>query len=207
MFIHQTNHRFEIQVNFGDNFDKKETKESIELWGNVHHGNFCQASSIIQSEFAGISSSDPKLDVHPGQILGAHDVSLEFGLAVGEEVEDSVLLNRESSLDNRHCCCCCIQGRACLHFSVDLEEVSKLDNASGGSTCILHHGLVVDYAGLVERVVHYAGVSVAAQGVVAGGVSVHPIVIQILGGGQGRGEQAEEDQHAACLSVRKRLPM
>lgn len=150
--------------------------------------------SIIQSEFAGISRSDPKLDVHPGQILGAHDVSLEFGLAVGEEVEDSVLLNRESSLDNRHCCCCCIQGRACLHFSVDLEEVSKLDNASGGSTCILHHGLVVDYAGLVERVVHYAGVSVAAQGVVAGGVSVHPIVIQILGGGQGRGEQTEEDQ-------------
>merc|ERR1711953_562617 len=161
MFIHQTNHRFEIQVNFGDNFDKKETKESIELWGNVHHGNFCQASSIIQSEFAGISRSDPKLDVHPGQILGAHDVSLEFGLAVGEEVEDPVLLNRESSLDNRQgrCCppCyCCHQGLALLHFSVDLEEVSKLDNASGGSTCILHHGLVVDYAGLVERVVHYA---------------------------------------------------
>ena len=31
MFLHQTNHRFEIQVNFGDNFDKKITKESIEL--------------------------------------------------------------------------------------------------------------------------------------------------------------------------------
>merc|ERR1739848_635138 len=109
--------------------------ETIERWGSVDRSKVCSLGSglaIASGDSVSTSSSCPKFDhdVLPIQVSGALDVSFELSFAIGEEVEYSVLLDVEISLDNPWYCL-----RSISHeYSVDLEEGSKLDDTFTSSS-------------------------------------------------------------------------
>ena len=130
-----------------------------------------------------------QFDVLSGEIVGAHDVSGNLCLIAGKEIEESVLLDVEVSLDGRGDASG--EGSALLKHSVDLEEASKLDDGPGGRNALndllSHHmGVGGEDARSVDWVLDWV-VAVAR-------VAVRPIWVVELGGGQSRGEKAEEDE-------------
>ena len=131
-------------------------------------------------------------DVLSSQISGAHDVHGELGVVAGEDVEDSVLLDVEGSLDDSHWHRSSGSGDL-LKFSVELQEIPELDEVPGSG-----HRIAVGYDALVriggKRMIGWVALD---HGIAVPGVAVHPVgpIVGIeLGGGHGGREEAEEDQ-------------
>ena len=163
--------------------------------------NVPYSQSSSDGRHAVSSSGEVDFDVLPSQVSGALDVHAELGLVVGEDVKESVLLDVEGPLYNGggHRSS---GGCELLEFPVDLQEVTKLDEVPLVDLPSYHllwiAGVQTDWiAGYRIPSYRIVGHRIVGYRITSHRESVHPIVSIVgidLGGRDGSGDEAEEDQ-------------
>ena len=162
----------------------------FQIW-NIFHIVAILIKPTVNSEFkiqslfsiyrssGGTGSSERKHDVLAGEVSGSLDVNLEVSIVSVGEVGEEILLEWVGSLNSS----CRSGGGISFELSVDLQQIFKFDDSTGGLNGLLSSYGIHDSAGICSGV--------------DGWITVHgvSIVWRIkLGGCQGSWEETQKMQ-------------